>query len=430
MTNENQADGRSLSRVISRTYITYTIGLCVFIDLYNGYLLHSGVGFSISALYKATIIVASSVILIKLKFSNLYLLLALTIFMLAHILLTSLPNGGQHILSDLNSNMRVLYPVFLSTTLFQLLKKNPDQSDFLFKNLCFYGSIASVAILVNVFTGLGIKTYGDYAFGFKSYFDAANEIGLVLQAVAILIFAESLKGGFINFRLLFIGLIVSLSAFCIGSITGMFGMLFSLIVVLLTSVIVVKSKGVSFKFLKVFGIFFISIILILGYFVISKISAEYPYVEDKITKVISGEGSRDLRADAAQTYLASKDDFSLLLGSGFTKHGEEFSKFYARKGNDLVMVEKDVYDVIGNYGILYGAFILLYYYSLPVMVFFASRLKLNFIVISGLYSLSFIVMHSIYAGHVIYSPVVSTIYFSIGVYLIIKIKSRGTSGNY
>lgn len=106
------------------------------------------------------------------------------------LLLSSYPDGNLAVTKDINHLSRRIYPFTVMITVLFLFQHFGDRSRLLIKGMAHYAVVFAVVMIFSFATGLGYESYGDHAFGIKSFFVAGNDIGLAALLGLTLLFSQ------------------------------------------------------------------------------------------------------------------------------------------------------------------------------------------------------------------------------------------------
>jgi hypothetical protein len=282
-----------------------------------------------------------------------------------------------------------------------------------------FGLIGGLSIIFSYLTGIGIETYGDYAFGIKSFFNAQNDISLaLLLSLNLTIYMMNI----VKEKSFYVisALVVSIGLLLLGTRAGMIGVAIVWLLNIL-GLLVLKDENMRIKLtfkviISIFSFFVIGVFLYYTY----QLMTEYSYMLEKFNfedKSIFG-----VRGILIQAAIVRIENFNLLeILFGYGKYCFFILNHITIFGNDIEMtaVEVDYLDTIGAYGYFLGGLILVY----PIYIFLLSiknfLLKRKLLATSMLIGMIIFIGHSIIAGHALVSPIVGTI---ISTYYYISLK--------
>lgn len=345
-----------------------------------------------------------SIISIKETIVSKYLKLLIFIFLFS-LSFWMVYSNNEYFLREIEQFTRVIYFIVIIVYLNYITTNYVKEVLNLIYKLLFFNSIFTSLLLgFSYLSGIGIETYGEYSYGVKSFFKAANDLTLSLilgLQVALFLFYKMKK-----YIYLFCSFIILFGLFALGTRAGIIGggitILCYFIVLLFTKRknINLKSKGI------ILGTITAGIIFIMP-FVIQNIS-KYNYAIEKYEKLLI-ESPRAKLEFAGKTVIKSRDFMTNLIGEGTVPFCLKVEKEYgSNKEYDYgKWVEQDIFDMIGGYGFLLGSLILLF----PIWFLGKSILlykkHLSFETFFLMFSSLIFVSHSFLAGHALNSPQVA-----------------------
>lgn len=392
----------------------------VFIDLFNGYIqqVHDSSSF-IPILFKGGVIVY--LIRYVLKLSNVAAKYVRCLLLFYFISLVYWIGVGYYSIPSYEFSfiLKFVYPYFI---LSYLLYKYKNPVDLLYKYPVCYAIIGAISIYIAFFGGMGVGAYGGvdnvYGFGVKGFFKATNDTGIVLLICSC--FACHLYSMTRKKRYLLILILLSFSTMLIGSVAGTMGSI--LILNLFFISLFLRFKDVKFSFRIKF--FISTIYAIVLFFTISIAVYIITYDEymlrkyGSITALLFEDHARAPMTVTAQKIFDSFSFLDYIFGQSYSVFHLAFGKSYT--GLDVPkLVEKDIYDLLGGYGLLLGGSLLLF----PCLILFVSVKKFIQYRSAELYwstiGLCFYIFHGIYAGHA-FGSVISSTFVVIIYYTVLK----------
>jgi hypothetical protein len=284
-----------------------------------------------------------------------------------------------------------------------------------------YSQTIAGFILFSFFTGIGLQTYGSWVFGTTSFFIAQNDIGLSqLLIFSLLLFnKEKFKISWFWLSLIFLSLIL------LGTTTGMFGSL--LIVFLFIFLKLILSQIVSIRNLIFRLIASISLVLLFfasSFFLFNYIKNSN-YYSIKYEQILE-TGVRSRLTNAANTYLETRNFVFSFFGEGHSSFTTNFGnsakylKDSKKDYKDWLLVETDLYDFYGSYGIILSLIFVFFYIHILLLAIINYLNKKDIYTVSLLMVVFFAIIHGLFAGHVFYSPTVLGIF--AGIIFLIKME--------
>jgi hypothetical protein len=308
------------------------------------------------------------------------------------------------------SIMKLLYFPALLLALYAVAVEGVVSKEAIHSSLIFLGALILVSLLLGEISGFGgsIAGRGVDIEGKKGFMIGANEVGLMLLlTVPITI---SLFQRYAPFRFFpYLSLLVVYSA------AGLLVFTKSSLVAPFVALIGLLGSGISNGSRIRRFLFLISISIaaaILTYFVISRIGDLIEFAMKTFIAALIDDGilsfvfrGRETYIDAIYPQLIGNDNNLLILLFG---SGEYYIRAISvaplqRAFSDGTMFEMDLFDLIGSVGLV-GSFL---YFSVTLLTIKKVRIG-NMLFINKM-ALMLAVMHSFLAGHVIFSPQVTTI---------------------
>ena len=311
---------------------------------------------------------------------------------------------------ELPAAVKLLYfPVFLLTFLV-LVKEGVLNRSNIVRSITFFGILILCSLIIGNLTGLGasIAGRGTNVVAEKGFMIGANEVGLMLlltvSFVASFFNAKLPKwmpsGGLLLIIYLWAGLLVFTKSALIASVVA---------------VVVVLSNGLSHNN-KLVRLFYFSIGLLgtfaASFFIIKYVDFIISSLRSTFFSVLFNEGliaflfrGRDGYIHAIYPQLINFDYnyLFLLFGAGENYIRKVSLEPLGRVAGDGTMFEMDFFDLLGSFGILGTG---LYFLLLGVLIKAVAPIGIHW-VIKFVFILLF--AHSFMAGHVVYSPQVTTI---------------------
>jgi|GEM_PF-5988983 len=388
----------------------------VAVDLINGYLLLSGRASSltIGVLFRGVIILIGlySLLKTKNKVSRIYIVGLIGVFLVDNFV-WAIFSKNYNVLFEINKFSKILF-IFLIISILTFVNQGSSLSkDFIFRLVAWVGFFTSLSILLSFELGFGYKTYGDYSYGIKGFFNAQNDTGLTLLISLISSFAVFLKTQKIQY--LIFCLTIILASLIIGTRAGLFGpflIIFSFVFAAIVNYKAIFPKKLSNITLAIFAI--LICLLIIGGVSVVKNYEKFDYMIYKIQK-LSNQTPRSRTQLAAITQINNRNLGFDIFGEGSLQFRHGISDLTGRRcfnKEDKAIgcpVENDFFDVFGNYGLLLFSIIYLWY--LFIMIFSAVHSIFHFCLDSFVIFLSIFIFlgHSSLAGHAIVSPQVGNV---------------------
>ena len=388
----------------------------VAVDLINGYLLLSGrpSSLTIGALFRGIVILIGlySLLKIKNKVNRIYIIGLIGIFFVDN-LVWSLFSKNYDIIFEINKFSKILF-IFLILSIFTFINQRSSMSnDIIFKLVAWVGFLTALSILLSFCLGFGYKTYGDFSYGIKGFFNAQNDTGLTLLICLISSLGVFLKTQKIKY--LIFCLTIILGSLMIGTRAGLFGPF--LIILSFVFAAVVNYKAIFPKRLSSITLIFFVVLMCSviggGAFVVNNYE-KFDYMIYKIQK-LSNETPRSRTQLAGIKQINRRNLIFDIFGEGALQFRHEISDLTGKRcfnEEDKAIgcpVENDSFDVFGNYGLI--LFSLIYLWYIFTIIFSAVHSIFHFCLDSFVIFLSIFIFlgHSSLAGHAIVSPQVGNV---------------------
>lgn len=403
--------------IIAKVIPFFIITLSIFVDLGNGIIqMVVGSNLSIGVLYRGVFLICLLPFLYNRNSVLKYFLTSIVFLFVINNVYWLFSQKHYSLMFEVTSISKVLYLYII--THFYCVFFNKIQLDRLINYTIYFGSIAGGAIVFSFFTGISIKTYGDYAFGVKSFFQAQNDVSLSLLIIlAFSIYLLLLKKSFFY---LIVSVVITSGCVFLGTRTGIAGSIL-IWILLIGRAVIVNNKDLRLSKLLRFILFFVgTVVVVVAIFYLIELILNSNYLLRKFSlEIFTGSGPRGFLVESGIKTIKSGSFFDLIFGLG--KYGFYKENHYIGWLNygEMLAVEVDYLDMVGSYGIILGVLILIF----PIIVlllgihnFFKYKLLFDFTL---LVSMVVYVGHSFFAGHAIASPLVSTI-ISVVILLILK----------
>lgn len=411
-----------------RYWILAVMVVPVFVDLINGLLFFtSSVNFGIGPVYRSLLLVFSLPFVFSVRpvWLRHYTVGMIVLFISCSVVWASIVYPFS-LMREAEQFSRCLFPYCLVALLLNFQRRFAyPQVHHLIEMGSWFGFIMGACILFSAVTGLGISTYGEWSYGVKSFFIAANDIGLVLLLTLILSLYQ-LWSAFSLRRLVFSAVIVG-GLFLLASRAGTLGAVFILITYFVLSIFYGRKYVKMHPFWKT--LFLIG--MLVGGAVGTKLAieeiAKYPYLMEKM-ETLKTESPRALLESAAYKQLDDRSMVFKLFGEGtfsFHKHVERnlaSGKTYTYGK----YVEQDLLDFTGGYGWILGGALLAFPFLILIKclnLFLRERSLLHF---TSVFGVIVFLGHSFLAGHALNSPTVATI---IIIFYMIALQPKKTDEN-
>ena len=321
--------------------------------------------------------------------------------------------GGSTVtfLRDLNSLAKVLYGPFVVVLLITLLMRYQISSRLLMRYVEYSAYLIGTSLFLMDLLGLGKLTYGTFAYGSTGLFHAQNDISLAFGiALVPAVYRNLTRPSMVSISLLVLAILGVAGLGTIASLVAISFVPFAVLVVVFWSSR--KTTGnweMRNRLTMVIGALMMVLMGWASIMVHQHMNA-HSYQADKIEKITSGDVLRSNLLAAGARYLDTRKTSANVFGEGATRYQEGVYRAWGGiKPGERKMVEMDWVDLYGAHGVIFTA--LLYaFYLFPLMVaargiLFRRNLPAGLITIMLFVYLG----HSIFAGHALVSPIVSTL---------------------
>ncbi len=419
-----------------RKTIIIILFVSVIMDIVYGILEYIGLGFIVvSLLFRLTILAAFFVVLLRTNDAESWFVKGLLVFSVLCVAVWAATLGALPLVLDMSFYFKTVYPMCIGLLIYNALLRahqcGESVEELLITGIIAYGLIASVSIVFSLITGIGRMTYGEWAFGIKSFFTGGNDIGLTMLVSLSFAWARFWKKETLThaFHLLLLTFAISL----IGS-RGAFGGVVGVTVCFsLAYFIFKKSHSHVTSMIKVS---IIVVVVAVGSFATKIIYDNFDDLShniDRVVELFEGVNPRAYLDDAGYAVLKKRDVINDVFGQGTTFFYQVKGEFSlgnsSKKGGRAEQqpykaIEQDLIDLYGMYGALLGGAFILYHICYWL---FCSReywLHRNIVYFACLISVSMFLFHGFLAGHALSSPQVCTLIGSVYGYLRFKNKTR------
>lgn len=375
----------------------------IWLDAAYGVFSYFGLGaLRISMLYRIIILLVGLYIAFTTSGLIGWLIKIMVLAWAALLLLSTYPDGNAVLAKDINHLLRRLYPftVFIATLAF--LSHFGDRTSLLIKGLAHYGVIFALVMLFSFVTGLGYESYGDYAFGIKSFFVGGNDIGLAAIISLAILFSQL----YFNISLLNLARVgvTFIALMLLGTKAGWAASTFIAGCFAIIILFFLRSKNRYQRSLK-WTVMSLVIALTVG--IASYVQEnfdDFKYQLQQAEQLLAGTSPRHRLIESYKRNEINYDESIQLLGDGgyfYVGVGREYYLVDNNKGTFDVFreVEQEWYDLTGAYGVPYAVFVFSFH---GLFIFFATLLFFrrpsveNFALMLGLY---IYLGHGIFAGH-------------------------------
>lgn len=340
------------------------------------------------------------------KKNNLILFVVFIVYLLFFTLGLFLFKDNVNYFREIQNTVRLFYFPLLLTFLFSIRKEIKITNLSLVLTLTFY----LVFIFIPLILGIGFESYAITKEGTLGFYNSANEISAIIAIITPILFIIFYESKNIIFKLFitFIYLTVILS---VGTKTPLLSLIISLFVVFIY--ILYKSyKDKKYNIITTFSAIVISLIAVI--IIIAPQTSFYKNIEvhldylkvDSIYDVFKDERLVDHFIFSQRlTFLDNKEKlydkanpYQKLFGLGY----------YKDNGKELKNIEMDYFDVYYNQGLIgFIIFFTPYLYVLTALI--KEKKELSFTTLMLYLSLFLIIILSLFTGHIITAPAVSSL---------------------
>lgn len=388
------------------------------IDLMNGFISAlTGNESSLGVIYRGCLLIVSIPFIFFITRSDLQLFLLFTCSLFIGLNFYWVVLDYYSLVREIQQLLRILYPYFLLGMIIYLFKKRAELLQTALSFLSYNGLFSSLAIVFSFLFGFGYETY-EGIFGSTSFFKAQNDISLVILLSNVinlyLYISYKNKKKLVLFGINFLALLM------IGTRAGILGTVLTLIFFLIAFATFSK-KEIKRSLIKR-GLIISSSLLAfvsVGYYIYFNIFLQYKYLLDKMV-LLTSQIPRDSLTTIASDRILERGFLNNIFGEGYLSFSKHIAMQYSSKKDFSQygkLVEQDLYDMVGAYGVVLGLIFIL------VPVSFLVKSTFNFIYKRTLLNFTISVMmllfifQSFLAGHAINSPTVSAVviimYFQI-----------------
>jgi hypothetical protein len=317
-------------KLTKQNFIKYVlfmiIPFSIIIDLFNGYFqIVLGYDFSIGVMYRGLIFLLLLGFLFTSKQGLKYYIVSLIFFFVLSLFIWSLTQQYFSPMVEIKFFIRLLYQYVILS--FLLAFSDLINFYYIFKLIVIFGLIGGLSIIFSYLTGIGLETYGDYAFGIKSFFNAQNDISLaLLLSLNLTIYMLNI----VKEKSFYVisALVVSIGLLLLGTRAGMIGVAIVWLLNIL-GLLVLKDENMRIKLtfkviISIFSFFVIGVFLYYTY----QLMTEYSYMLEKFNfEDKSIFGVRGILIQAAIVRIENFNLLEILFGYGNDYRKKNFLKF-------------------------------------------------------------------------------------------------------
>jgi hypothetical protein len=295
-----------------------------------------------------------------------------------------------------------------------LIKYYRVTEDDVLRNIEYWSYAMTLGFVLPTALGIGALTYGDYAEGTKGFFMAGNDASL---ALGLGLFVVSYRLFFVKFSILrlMMFLLGMYAVISVGSRTGLvLAAACGVMLFLAVSFFRGRSRRVSLAARLSRNLAAVAFLVGVAYLVSLGLAmhGNSSYQQGKLQQLMDGEHPRATLVLVASLYLESRESWKALTGEGNYLFEIGVGEYWGHQPRKIA--EVDWLDAFGMYGTIYAVTIhllILLIIGVAVKNMLYSRSALSFILAgaSGAY-----LFHSMFAGHALFTPTVSTIFAVCG----------------
>lgn len=312
------------------------------------------------------------------------------------LLIQSYPVGDTGFFSDLNIFLRWIYPFVITLLALHIYRRYGEVAELSERGIAHFGWIFGAFMVFSFVSGVGLESYGDHAFGIKSFYVGGNDIGLAaLIALCLLaaFFCEQLSWISAGKLLL---CVVGLAL--LGTKAGWLGVAIILSVFFAIYLVFKRSVTVKQRVAKTIVAILLSISVVSVSSFVHKNYELFEYQFSQLGQIMEGANPRALLVLAGKRELQQHDKQADLVGLGERFYLGSGREHYLISNNSSVfetylIIEQDWYDLRGAFGIPF-AFLMsamhLFFWLAAIAVFMRQPTIRHF---------SFVLALSIYLGH-------------------------------
>ena len=377
--------------------------LPVWVDTFYGVVSYLGFeALKVSLLYRLALLAAGLYLVLSSRHWLSYAVFALVLFWSLIFWYNSTTTGEAPLVQGVTHVTRLIFPFCMALLVLCVVASSTRLRDLLLRGLAHYGWVFGVFVIFSFITGIGLLSYGDHAFGVKSFYVAGNDIGLTALMSLIVQFAMLYRqfnwprlGGIV---LTLIGLLL------LGTKTSWAG-----------SVLVVGFFLVAFLFFKpVHGkkglsakvvVFSFGAVIAAG--TVQFIHTNYEQLQfqlNQFAQIAAGKSPRAELVRVTDDVFSGAEDKAVYSGLGqrfYRGVSEGYYQTYQKSDPTTVekYVEADWHDLRGAYGIPFATFVFLLHWALLGILLWRWLLSPDILLSAYLVILTLFNAHAFLAGH-------------------------------
>lgn len=377
--------------------------LPVWIDTFYGIVSYLGLeALKISLLYRLALLAAGIYVVFSSKHWLSYAVFTLVLFWSVIAWVNTLATGEAPLVQGVTHVTRLIFPFCLALLVMLLVGRSGRLSQLLLRGLAHYGWVFGVFVIFSFVSGIGLLSYGDHAFGVKSFYVAGNDIGLTALMSLIIQFALLYR----HFRWRRLGgiALTLIGLLLLGTKTSWAG-----------SVLVVSFFLIAFLFFRpVRGrrglaakavTFSVGALLVLT--TVNFVHANYEQLQfqlNQFAQIAAGKSPRAELVRVTDEVFSGAENKAVYSGMGqkfYRGVSEGYFQTYQKSDPTAVekYVEADWHDLRGAYGIPFASFVFALHWGLLAMLFWRWLQKPDILSSAYLLVLTLFNAHAFLAGH-------------------------------
>lgn len=317
--------------------------------------------------------------------------------------------GGGALVYDAIAVFRALYLPIVTLLGLILMRRYDLSANEVLRAVEWSAVLFAVSLVLPGLLGFRVATYGDYAFGGRGVFYAANDVSV---ALGLSMFA-------IGYRLLFLRqswlraaclLIAIWACVQLGSRASL-AIVIAFALVMATALVVGKRRseaGGRFSTLKTWGFGLVAVsALAAGGWYGFQMQLSQSFQEDKLLELAQGELPRLALMQAGFEYLETRSTTSNMFGEGADLFERGVGNRWASGGRR--MTEVDFMDSVGRHGVVFTVLIHGVLFGVLLKLAWGAIRHRSALLVTMAGALALYLGHATLAGHALFSPTPSTI---------------------
>ena len=377
--------------------------LPVWVDTFYGMVSYLGFeALKVSLLYRLVLLTAGVYLLLASRHWLSYAVFVLVLFWSIVFWANTATTGEAPLVQGITHITRLIFPFCMALLVTYVVGISMRLRYLLLQGLAHYGWVFGAFVIFSFVSGIGLLSYGDHAFGVKSFYVAGNDIGLTalmsLTIQSALLYRHFSWGRLIGISLTLIGLLLlGTKASWAGSVlvVGFFLLAF------LFFKSVKGKKGLSTKFI----VFAVGAMTTAG--AVQFIHSNYEALQFQLSQfqqIAAGKSPRAELVGVTDDVFSGAENKAIYSGLGQSFYrgvSERYFQTYQKSDPATVekYVEADWYDLRGAYGIPFATFVFALHWALLIMMLWRWLLSPDIFHSSYLVILTLFNAHAFIAGH-------------------------------